>query len=410
MQRAPFRYSANELDMTANGTGAVVIEYALLFALGFLAATLAGLLVAPAIQRRIVAYTEKRMKATMPLSPQEVRAQTDMARAAFAVENARVSQTLRRERDKNTRLAVQNEALKRDAGKLAADLADLRAHIEDMNVDAGDLRSNIRHEEQRFGNLKAELEAAGREILQKKREIEILNANRDLVQTEFNDTKITLAARETEIENLTSRLQTLRHEREKLLEGLRLAQTDVKDAGARLSREEGRARQLEAKLQREINQSAAKDTAIERRNAEITRLREKVKPGTSDTKATVRVLRAPLPKSLLAAPPETPLIEYANGESVSPQTNGVDLMSLETDVRDLSADIGRRLSEPATPQGDAALREDIADVAARMIVLTEAREGAASPIRSLLDQAGPSADGNRISLAERAKDLLPPRK
>ena len=55
-----------------------MIEYALLFALGFLAATLAGLLIAPAVQKRVVKFTEKRMLATMPLSPQEVRAQKDM--------------------------------------------------------------------------------------------------------------------------------------------------------------------------------------------------------------------------------------------------------------------------------------------------------------------------------------------
>ncbi|MGO8026772.1 hypothetical protein, partial [Rhizobium leguminosarum] len=34
-------------------------------------------LVSPAVHRRIVLYTENRLKATMPLSPQEVRAQKD---------------------------------------------------------------------------------------------------------------------------------------------------------------------------------------------------------------------------------------------------------------------------------------------------------------------------------------------
>ena len=37
----------------------------------------------------------------MPLSPQEVRAQKDAARASYAAENARTSQVLKRERDKN---------------------------------------------------------------------------------------------------------------------------------------------------------------------------------------------------------------------------------------------------------------------------------------------------------------------
>ncbi|MFD1328239.1 hypothetical protein [Mycoplana ramosa] len=369
-----------------------MIEYALLFALGFLAATLTGLLVAPAIQRRIVAYTENRMKATMPLSPQEVRAQTDMARAAFAAENARVSQKLIREREKSTQLSVRIETLKRDIGRLAADNADLKAQIEDMKVEAGDLRSALRHEDQRYGQLKAELEAAEREILHRKRDIEILNANRDLVQTDLNDSMIVGAARETELENLNSRIRTLRHEREKLLDGLRAAQAQLKDAGLKLSREEGRSRQLEAKLTRET--------------AEIGRLREKLKNVAVFPKTSARP-RTQETKALL--PPVSSPGEFANGTPAANGTNSIDIASLEADVRDRSAAITQHLAQPPSPEADAALREEIADVAARMIVLTDAREGAASPIRSLLNQPGPPADVGRTSLADRAKDMLPPR-
>lgn len=373
-----------------------MIEYALLFALGFLAATLTGLLVAPAIQRRIVAYTENRMKATMPLSPQEVRAQTDMARAAFAAENARVSQQLVREREKSTQLSIRMETVKRDISRLAADNADLRAQIEDMNVEAGDLRSALRHEDQRYEQLKSQLEAAEREILHKKRDIEILNANRDLVQTDLNDSMIFGAARETELENLNSRIKTLRHEREKLLEGLRAAQAQLKDAGVKLSREEGRSRQLEAKLTRET--------------AEIGRLREKLKNVTVFPKTSARPARTQETKALL--PPVSPSSEFTNGTKAANGANGassIDIPSLEADVRDRSAAITQHLAQPPSPEADAALREEIADVAARMIVLTDAREGAASPIRSLLNQPGPAADLGRTSLADRAKDMLPPR-
>ncbi|MBD9373397.1 hypothetical protein IB238_12280 [Rhizobium sp. ARZ01] len=385
-----------------------MIEYALLFALGFLAATLTGLLVAPAIQRRIVAYTENRMKATMPLSPQEVRAQTDMARAAFAAENARISQKLVREREKSTHLSVRIEASKRDASRLAAENADLKAQIEEMNVDAGDLRSALRYEDQKFAQLKSQLDSAEREILHKKRDIEILNANRDLVQTDLNDSMIVGAARETELENLNSRIKTLRHEREKLLEGLRAAQASLKEAGVKLSREEGRSRQLEAKLAREVSHSAGKDTAIGRRDAEITRLRDKLRGIVADAKGPARIARTQEMKPLLAAPPATPLIEFTNGTTPANGTNGMDIPSLEADVRDRSAAIAQHLAQPPSPEGDAALREEIADIAAKMIVLTDARDGTASPIRSLLDQSGPSVDPNRLSLAKRTKDMLPP--
>lgn len=387
-----------------------MIEYALLFALGFLAATLAGLLVAPAIQRRIVAYTENRLKATMPLSPQEVRAQTDMARAAFAAENARISQKLVREREKSTQLAVKNEALKRDVSRLAADNADLKAEIDDMNVGAGDLRSTLRHEGDRFAQLKAQLEAAEREVSQKKREIEALNANRELLQSELNDGMIALAASETEVENLKSRLLALRHEREKLLDGLRAAQSNLKETTLKLSREEGRSRQLEAKLSREISNSAAKDATLERRAAEIGRLREKLKGIPVNARTPARPSRPTEARPLLAALPDAPRIEFTNGNGAQPMTsaNGMDIPALEADVRDRGAAVAQRLSQPASPQADAELREEIADLAARMIVVTDAREGAASPIRGLLDQAGAGTDPNRISLAQRAKNLLPP--
>ena len=67
-----------------------MIEYALLFGLGFLTAAFLVFLVSPAVHRRIVWYTENRMRATMPLSPQEVRAQKDMVRALYAAENAKI--------------------------------------------------------------------------------------------------------------------------------------------------------------------------------------------------------------------------------------------------------------------------------------------------------------------------------
>ena len=86
-------------DQHERRSGTPVIEYALLFGLGFLAAAMIVMLIAPAIHRRVVLYTENRLKATMPLSPQEIRAQKDMVRALYAAENAKTTQELLRERE-----------------------------------------------------------------------------------------------------------------------------------------------------------------------------------------------------------------------------------------------------------------------------------------------------------------------
>ena len=54
-----------------------MIEFVLLFALGFLAAALVGLIVAPIIQRRVVSLTERRIRASVPLSAAEIRADAE---------------------------------------------------------------------------------------------------------------------------------------------------------------------------------------------------------------------------------------------------------------------------------------------------------------------------------------------
>lgn len=134
-----------------------MIEYAILFGLGFLTATLLALLIAPAIHRRIVAYTENRIRATMPISPQEVRAQKDMARALYAAENAKVRQELDTEREKNTSLRLANEAASSDAYRLGEQNRSFSLKIEELTLEIGELRAALDASEERAGIIQANL-------------------------------------------------------------------------------------------------------------------------------------------------------------------------------------------------------------------------------------------------------------
>ena len=111
-----------------------MIEYALLFGLGFLTAILAGLLLAPAIHRRIVSFTEDRILATMPVSPQELRAQKDMVRAEMAVQVARATHDLKQERGKAASLSVQGDRLVEQVGRLTGENFDLRTSADALTV------------------------------------------------------------------------------------------------------------------------------------------------------------------------------------------------------------------------------------------------------------------------------------
>lgn len=377
-----------------------MIEYALLFALGFLAATLTGLLVAPAIQKRVVKFTEDRMKATMPLSPQEVRAQKDMARAAYAAENARLAQNLRRAREKHTLEIVRNEKLLAQAAAIGAENAELHAQIADMNIEAGDTRSSLRRTEMNSEQFRTALAAAEREIRGKAAEIEALHARINQLDAEIDNMKIDLATRDTAMENLKSRIGNLKDEREKLREDIKTATQNAKSMEMRLSREEGRVRQLETRLSRELASIADKDNAIERRITEINRLRDKVKTLTTENKEAVKAVRSTgLARTIAAS-------RLPSGRADKVAVPPIDIGALEEDVRNQGTALSERLLAAKSGANDDALREEMADLAGKMIVLTAAREGAGSPVHDLLATIDPGTDGDGRSLARRVRDQI----
>lgn len=379
-----------------------MIEYALLFALGFLAATLTGLLVAPAVQKRVVKFTEDRMRATMPLSPQEVRAQKDMARAAFAAENARLSQNVRREREKLTLEMVRSEKLLASAAAIGTENAELHAQIADMNIEAGDMRSMLRREEMKSEQLRIALAAADRDIRAKVTDIDQLNGAGDHLRTDIDNMKIDLATRDTVMENLKSRIGNLKDERDKLREELKTATDKAKALEIRLTREEGRVRQLETKLTRELAGNADKDNAIERRMAEINRLREKVKTLTVENKEVTKAARSNGLARTIAA---TSKIAPRRTETVQP-VPPIDIAALEEDVRNQGTALTERLLAAKSDSNDGALREEMADLASKMIVLTAAREGASSPVHELIATIDPTLDSDDHGLAQRVRERL----
>ncbi|MGH6852500.1 MAG: hypothetical protein ACREDJ_04730, partial [Methylocella sp.] len=71
-----------------------MIEQAMIFALGFFAAGLIALAIAPAFWARAIRLSTRRLEMQLPLSPEEIRAGRDLLRAEFAVECRRLEQKL----------------------------------------------------------------------------------------------------------------------------------------------------------------------------------------------------------------------------------------------------------------------------------------------------------------------------
>ncbi|KQS77694.1 hypothetical protein ASG25_13990 [Rhizobium sp. Leaf384] len=394
-----------------------MIQFALMFALGFLSAVLLGALVAPVVHRRIVRFAEDRLKATTPLSQQEVRAQKDAARAIYAAENVRTSQTLKRERDKAIALMLAREKAEQEMRTVRAENEDLRAQLDVMNVEAGDLRSGIRLLEQHIERLKEALASLETDYAAKTEQAAVLARQLDRVSGDLDEMRAVSAAEALQIDELHARAGGLRDERETLRDERRRASEKAKALELKLEQQEVRAKQVESRLTTANALLADRETSLQRGRAEIDRLMTRVREMTSDLATALQALRAAGIETRLAGGDAAG--GDAAGEAVRPPVaeetaiampapEGITRLPAQTlpSPDELRAEAGAFLDRlvSADPGEDAALRNDLLTIAAGMTALTARNEGAASPIPALL--ARETADAGTPTLAARTRSLL----
>jgi peptidoglycan hydrolase CwlO-like protein len=439
-----------------------VIEFVLLFGLGFLAAALVALIVAPVIQRRVVTLTERRIRASVPLSAAEIRAEKDMARAAYAADNARLSTDLKQNREALTEatahgMRLSNELVAIRAEKLAAEQS-----LEERDASIRELNAKIHKSDGEIANLTGNLAAAIRLAEVRKQEIAAKEDKINHLGAEIEELRIDIATLDTEAENFKAQISELRDERRSLRDSLKATEEANHDLAFRLKREEGRLAEAEAKLAKTITALTDRENALERRVAEMERFKEKNRVLSEELKAAKRErtavemnrVKAPAPAPAPTRPQAQPQAQAQTLSAKQPPVSNVTPMpervpepapgprpepkperrpvELETKpetvdpghdqepeskfsegekidrLRARQAALTERLMKSGNGKNDAALRREIATVAAMMVDLTAGREGKDSPILKIL--AG-SEDLNRPensgpSLAARARHFI----
>lgn len=414
-----------------------MIEFALLFALGFLAAALAALIVAPIIQRRIVTLTERRIRASVPLSAAEIRAEKDMARAAYAADNARLSIDLKQNREALTQSTAHGTRLSNELVNLRAEKLTAEQTIEERDASIRELNATMHQREQEITNLSGNLGAAIRLAEARKNEIASKEQMINRLGSEIEELRIDVATLDTEAENFKAQIKELRDERRALREKLKTTEETNHDLAFRLKREEARLVETEAKLAKTITSLTDRENALDRRVAEVERYKEKNKSLVEELKAARREHTASkiekarsqhsdakLATSVKGAQPN-PVPGPAGKTTASPasaeaQAQASDLETDDTREFDLTdsekvdrlrarqAALTERLMKADTSKNDPALRTEIATVAAMMVELTASRDGDKSAIAKILegneDRTGSRNPGP--SLAARARDMI----
>ncbi|MBB4952644.1 chromosome segregation ATPase [Agrobacterium vitis] len=226
-----------------------MIEYALLFALGFTTASLLVALISPAVHSRIVAYTETRLRATAPLGAQEVRAQKDMVRAVYAAENARLAHELKREADRAVSLKIASDSAVAEMERALRDEAVLKDQVGKMSFEAAELRAELRESAAQIEQLKAALRRSEANVASRNDDIETMRANLHRLEAKIGGRNQETATYQHQIEDLQLRLKDLRQEREALREDAKAAVERAQKAEQRLLQEEHTVLKLEDRLQ-----------------------------------------------------------------------------------------------------------------------------------------------------------------
>lgn len=150
----------------------MLIENMMYFALGVLVASLLALIILPAVWKRAVRLTKRRIEAATPITMAEFRADKDQLRAEFALSTRRLEmnvEALRKrlaeqlgdvnqKRSDLSALRVEREQNLSIVKEMEAREAELRARVAELERDSTDLAQRLRMRDREFEARTAELE------------------------------------------------------------------------------------------------------------------------------------------------------------------------------------------------------------------------------------------------------------
>jgi chromosome segregation ATPase len=176
-----------------------MIEYALLFMLGFCSAGLIALLIAPTLWARAVRLTTRRLERTLPMSLSEIEADKDFLRADHAVAIRRLEARLAEAQERAADHLVENSRLQLTVAQLRQELARLELQLEERRNAANVFEKTIR---QRFPELEKAIAFAKSALHEKDQELQALTHKLRRREVALSLSQRAAAAQQAEIERL----------------------------------------------------------------------------------------------------------------------------------------------------------------------------------------------------------------
>lgn len=148
-----------------------MIQAIMLIALGFLTASLIGVLIAPSLWHRAYRLSRKRLEQTLPVSLSEIEATQDQLKASYAVRMRRLETALASAKQKAAMQLVDNS-------RLQMQIADLKDQISDLDLKLSERRNAATVLEQtitkRFPELDREITGVKQQLQERSYELQDL--------------------------------------------------------------------------------------------------------------------------------------------------------------------------------------------------------------------------------------------
>lgn len=408
-----------------------MIQSTLFFLLGFLTAGFLALMVAPALWRRAVTLTRRRIEASVPLTLNEIQADKDRMRAEFAMSTRRLEMSVKEFRDKAGAQVIEINRSREELKTLAAERAEKNQALSDLEAKAGELRGELRQREDQLQRLQQRLGEADRLLEGKALEMEKLGRLYDEASFASSSRQIEIVARETEVDKLTGDVSELKSQRKDADRRLQEVAAENKTAREALKAEKRNVAELERKLERMLATLADRDEKLDRREKELARLRDRLKGNAESedelsgklTEALAEKLKLESEVADLTLQVST-LLSSARGGDIEKAMERLTadrdrqearLVTLTRENKKLKDDlqsVERAKSQDWTDERreNALLREQMNDLAAEVVNLTAMLEGPDSPIAKALAAPAPRSVSNGepaqiTSIADRVKAL-----
>ncbi len=275
-----------------------MLKIIMLVALGFLAASLLALMLAPFLWRRAVRLTTRRIQGTTPLSMSDIQADKDQLRAEFAMSTRKLEMNVDDLKQRTTGQLVDISQQSDRINQLSAELKEKSDIVDDHEVSHNQFKDKLlRSEDEARGHLKSYKDATVK-LRQARDEIEEISHQQTVVRLTVDEQKVELAALRTRLAghehsvlNLTAERDNLAAEAAKAREQLKNLSDDFD--GLKLTADD-RGNRLEKITADSVAAFEAREAAekeLEEFRTEVSDLRQQAQNGWEEERMENALLR-----------------------------------------------------------------------------------------------------------------------